>query len=529
MIGRLAIVLHAHLPFVRHPEHERFLEESWLFEAVAESYLPLLRIMAGWERDGVDWRLTISLTPTLCSMLDDPLLRSRVRRYLEERIELAGLECERTLLDPARNEVADFYRLFYGRALQDWDSFGGDLVAAFGALSQSGRLEILGCAATHALLPLLVDEPGSLRAQIELGCLEHERRFGLRPSGFWLPECAWTPALEEPLHASGIRCFVLESHGLMRATPRPPAAVFMPVITPRGLAAFGRDPASARQVWSRQGGYPGDPRYREFHQDLAHDADWEYIRPYLPGGDVRVFTGIKYNRVTGGGGEKAVYERHAALQAVQEHAVHFLAARAQQIERASAFTGRPPLIVAPYDAELFGHWWFEGPEFLDAVMRGAASNGIRPTTLAGYLQEFPLNPSATPATSSWGDGGQLRVWLHESNARMQPELRRAGARMMEIARHASAAGASSDSHELACAAARELLLAQASDWPFLVRMGTAKDYANQRFNSHIACFKALGAAVSEDLEKCSPVVGRAALDPVIFPQIDPGCWLRPAC
>lgn len=522
MNGRLAIVLHAHLPFVRHPEHERFLEESWLFEAVAECYLPLLRVMAGWERDKVDWHLTMSLTPTLCSMLDDPLLRGRTRRYLEERVELSHLECDRTLLEPPRHDVAGFYLSFYERALTAWDAFGGDLVAAFGALAQTSRLEILGCAATHPLLPLLVDEPGSLRAQIELGCVEHERRFGVRPSGFWLPECAWSPALDQPLSEAGIRRFVLESHGIMRAEPRTPGAVFMPVITPCGMAAFGRDPASARQVWSRQGGYPGDPRYREFHQDLAHDADWEYVRPYLPGVDTRVFTGIKYHRVTGGAGEKAVYERQPALQAVQEHAAHFLSTRSRQMERASAFTGRPPLIVAPYDAELFGHWWFEGPEFLDAVMRLADGHGIRPTTLAGYLHNHPWNPAAMPATSSWGDGGQLGVWLHESNARMQPELRRAGVLMRQIA-----GAALSKKGDLACeesvkAAARQLLLAQSSDWPFLVRMGTAGDYAGRRFDRHIARFHEFCALAAGE-EPCLSH-RTVAEDGNIFPDVDPGWW-----
>ncbi|MEN9733173.1 MAG: hypothetical protein RLZ45_1168, partial [Verrucomicrobiota bacterium] len=497
VIGSLAIVLHAHLPWVRHPEQDRFLEEYWLFEAVAECYLPLLGMFRGWDRDGVDWRLTLGLTPTLIAMWADPLLRSRIERYLKERCELATLECNRTVLDPPLHRVARFHEGFYRRSWQEWNACGGDLIGAFAAWARTGRLELLGGPATHPILPLLVGEPGSLRAQLRLGLREHERHFGHRPAGLWLPECAWSPALEPHLRGEGLGHCVLETHGLMKASPPPPAAVFLPVRHPAGLTFFGRDPLSARQVWSRQAGYPGDPRYREFHQDLADEADWESVSRFLPGAGVRYPTGLKYHRVTGGLGEKLTYDRDLALEAVAEHATHFLAQRRWQFEQAGAGLTRPPVLVAPYDAELFGHWWFEGPEFLDRVMRQAAAMDIRMDTLSGLAAAPPLPWVSQPAESSWGAGGHLRVWLHPDNADLQPRLRSAGARMVAMTRRLLDSDHSVRPHlqETLRKAGRELLLAQASDWPFLIRMGTAAQYARARAEGHLEAFDRATEAV----------------------------------
>ena len=528
MIGSLAIVLHAHLPWVRHPEHDRFLEEYWLYEAVAECYLPLLRRMRGWDQDRVDWKLTLGVTPTLVAMLADPLLRSRTERYLTERRELARSECERTMLLPELHSVARFHADFYEQVWEEWTACGGDLVRAFDAWARTGRLELLGGPATHPLLPLLASEPASLRAQLSLGLREHERHFGNRPPGLWLPECAWTPALETPLIAHGVRQAVLETHGILQGSPPSPTAVFLPVRSPGGLTFFGRDPGSARQVWSRQGGYPGDPRYREFHRDLADEAEWESVSRFLSGAGVRSPSGLKYHRVTGGTGEKAWYNRRAALQAVQEHAVHFLSHRQQQLQQAAAALTRPPVVVAPYDAELLGHWWFEGPEFLDHVMRQASRFGIVPETLSGVSANNRNPWVSQPAESSWGAGGHLGVWLHPSNADLQPRLRSAGSKMVSVARMATAA---SDSRgplfqDWARKAGRELLLAQASDWPFLIRMGTAESYARQRVEGHLNAFECLARAVLKGGEVGGEPGPDQRLPGEGFPEPDLQCWTQ---
>lgn len=526
MIGSLAIVLHAHLPWVRHPEHDRFLEEYWLFEAVAECYLPLLGLLRGWDRDGVEWGLNLGITPTLAAMWADPLLRSRTGRYLDERRELAGIECERTALVPELQAVARFHQAFYDRSWEEWNACGGDLIGAFAAWARTGRLELLGGPATHPILPLLAGEPGSLRAQLRLGLREHERHFGHRPPGLWLPECAWSPTIDRLLCDEGFHHGVLETQALLGGTPPPPAAIFLPVRTPGGITFFGRDPLSARQVWSRQGGYPGDPRYREFHRDLADEAEWESVSRFLPGAGVRYPSGLKYHRVTGGDHDKRVYHRGSALQAVAEHAAHFLAQRRRQLQEARAGLTHPPVLVAPYDAELFGHWWFEGPEFLDLVMRGASGAGIRPETLSRLSESDAPAWRSQPAESSWGAGGHLGVWLHPDNADLQPRLRSAGARMVAMVRKAmeSSGPCRGPMQDHVSKAGRELLLAQASDWPFLIRMGTAARYARQRAEGHLAAFEDAAQAVLGVRGASSRLERRGAWPGEGFPEPDLEWW-----
>ena len=528
MTGQLALILHAHLPFVRHPEHPRFYEESWLFEAITECYLPLLRMMDGWTRDGLPWRLSLTLTPTLCAMLDDPLLQARHRQYLDSLLELATKELERTHFDPARQALAQFYyeRVCEARSVENG---AGSVLRRFAAYQRSGNLEILTCAATHALLPLLVSEQASLRAQLGVAVTDYGRRFGRPPSGIWLPECAWSAELGPYLRTAGLRWFVTETHALLRAKPQPRAATFAPVITPDGLAAFARDPASARQVWSRREGYPGDARYREFHRDLAHEAEWGYVQPHLAA-DQRTFTGFKYYRVTGADvptEAKELYDRGAALATVSEHAAHFVGERVLQCATAIPLLGRPPLLTAPYDAELFGHWWFEGPEFLDAVVRriAAGTDGLALTMPGEYLRQFPTHQQAIPASSSWGEGGHLGVWLDESNAWMQPPLRLAAVRMTRLADAFAANPPGEVAGRILCQAGRELMLAQASDWPFLVKMGTAGDYPERRFREHVGNFNRLADWLENQTSE-PPLAALQALEERnnLFPDLDWRWW-----
>ena len=533
----LILVLHAHLPWVRHPELPRFHEESWFFEALLEVYLPLCGAMRGWSDEGWPWRLALSVSPTLAAALEDPLLRERFIAHFDALQDLAEREVERHHFQPALRSVAEFHvaRLRGLRAL--WQALGGDVLGELACHARSGHLELFTCAATHAVLPLMTASPTSLAAQVALAVADHARRFGVAPAGFWLPECAYVPALEPVLVEQGIRWTLLETHGVLDATPRPQGAVFAPVVTPRGLAVFGRDPASARQVWSRDVGYPGDPRYREFHRDLAQDAERDYVRHWQTGdGTDPTFTGLKYHAVTGRSGEpKAVYDRAAALVAVREHAAHFVRSRVEWATRAEAESplpdGRPVVLVAPYDAELFGHWWFEGPEFLSEVVRltSAPDAALRLTTPGEHLTAHPRCECVQPAVSTWGEGGQLRVWLDVRNAWMQAPLRTAEARMADLAaRHLQGPaprGIPPEAFRRALdQAARELLLAQASDWPFLIRHGTAGDYPRRRFTEHLTAFHQL----AQMLEGLMPwdaalLAEREARNP-IFPGLDGRLW-----
>jgi 1,4-alpha-glucan branching enzyme len=522
MQGYLALVFHAHLPFVRHPEHERFLEESWLFEAITETYLPLLQVLEGWRRDGLPARLTLSLSPTLCAMLLDPLLQRRYARHLDSLIELAGKELHRTHLDKPMHAVADLYHRRFIAARDAYAECGRNLVEEFRKFQDAGLLEIITCAATHALLPLL-NHPPSVRAQILTAQAFHRRCFGHDPRGIWLPECAYSEGVEAVLQEANLRWFILDSHGLLHAQPKPRYGVFAPVFTPGGIAAFARDPESSKQVWSKHEGYPGDANYRDFYRDIGFDLDLDYVRPHLPAPDVRGFTGIKYHRITGHTSDKAVYDREMALRVAGEHAGHFLGARMEQARKLAGLMDRPPLLLAPYDAELFGHWWYEGPEFIDALVRKLLHDQkiIGLITPQEYLERWPTNQIATPAASSWGEEGYWRVWLNESNAWIYPHLRVAQERMSERARiHGRSSGVERRALQQA---ARELLLAQASDWPFILRTGTSPDYARQRIKDHLLRFTTLHEQLTSDqiderwlkqLEKTDN----------LFPDVNPAHW-----
>ncbi len=304
-----------------------------------------------------------------------------------------------------------------------------------------------------------------------------------------------------------------------------PHGIFGPVITPAGMAAFGRDPASARQVWSRQGGYPGDPRYREFHSGSGGRRAVGLPRALRGWYRARVSHGLKYHRVTGGSGPKELYDPEAAGVAVEEHADHFVGERARQLGVAARSMERPPMVLAPYDAELFGHWWYEGPQFIDAVVRRLATpgSGMGAIGLGGYLARYAANPVSQPATSTWGEEGHLGVWLDASNAWMQRPLRWMAGRMSALARlEPLARGVRL---RALSQLARELMLAQSSDWPFLIRMGTAKEYARTWLERHEAAFRKL-----EGDDRRSEPWDDAALAEMetrdnLFPEIDPQWWV----
>lgn len=490
----LALLLHAHLPFVRHPEHPEFHEESWLFEAILESYLPLLGLLDGWARDGITGRLTLSVSPTLGTMLGDPLLQERFGRHLRRVSELAEQEEIRAHLEPARRRAIASHREWLHNQAAVWNRWEGQVLPGFAAAAKAGQLELITCSATHVLLPLLRRQPDRLRRQLHTAAEFHESWSGRHPRGFWLPECAWHPELDPCLVEAGFRWTIVESHGLLRASPRPRQGLLAPILTPAGLTVFGRDPASARQVWSREGGYPGDTRYREFHRDVADDAEWDYIRPHLRGAGCRTPTGIKIHRVTGPGPDKELYDREVAQAAAREHAYHFVGERLRVGATVGNRMQRPPIVMAPYDAELFGHWWFEGPEFLDTVAREihALGGAIERVSPSEHLERFPWLEQSMPAESTWGEGGHLSVWLDDAtNAWIQPRVNHASRRLDAVLKGRGGARATGVVQRLLRQAERELMLAEASDWPFLMQRGTAGDYPRRRVESHLDRLEAI--------------------------------------
>ncbi|MCL2218370.1 MAG: DUF1957 domain-containing protein [Chitinispirillia bacterium] len=491
--GYLCILLHAHLPYVRHPEISYMMEENWLYEAITETYIPLLAYFNNLADDNIRFRVTMSLTPTLCSMLDNELLQGRYLDHINRLIELAKKEIRRTRHNRVMNRAAHMYLERFSLCKHIFEEkYDRNIITGFKNLQDAGVLEIITCAATHGYLPNMQSNRNAVRAQIEVAVQSYFGFFGCRPRGIWLPECGYYCGLEGILDNCGIKYLFMETHGLLNADPPPPNGVFAPVrCKDAPVAAFARDSESSRSVWSADEGYPGDPYYREFHKDIGHDLDMSYIAPYIDPAGIRINTGFKYHRVTDKQiPEKQLYDRENALSRATVHASDFMCKRVSQInDLAASAHGRPPVVIAPYDAELFGHWWFEGPEWLNYLIRKCAleQNTFELITPSEYLDKHPPAHTCAPAFSSWGDGGYSHMWLNETNEWIYPHLHRLEDRMVECAKEFYNA---SDRTEIRILnqMARELLLAQSSDWAFIMKTGTTVEYATRRVKEHIASF-----------------------------------------
>jgi 1,4-alpha-glucan branching enzyme len=493
--GYLALVLHAHLPFVRHPEHARHLEERWLYEALIECYLPLLDAFDRLAEDEVPFALTMSVTPPLAAMMKDELLRERFHEHLERLEALAAREQKRLWGDAGFAPVATFYKEHFGRMRAVWDRHGGDVVGGLVKHWDAGRLELLTCSATHCYLPGMLAAAEGIRPQLELGVRGFERLVGRRPTGAWLAECAYHPSFDEEIARAGIRFTIVDTHGVTQARPRPPFGVHAPILSPSGVAFFGRDAESSRQVWSRDEGYPGDAFYRDFYRDIGFDLPESELMGQVAGDGSRLMTGLKYFRITGKDLEKQPYQPGIAAEKAYEHAGNFVFNRAAQVRHLASTMPLPPIVVAPYDAELYGHWWFEGPMFLEAVFRRMQEAGgdLEAITLRAYLERHPVAVRATPSASSWGAGGYGEVWVGPEAAptwRHVHHATRYASRLVEEHR-----GAQGKRGEALDQVIRELLLLQSSDWPFILKTGTATRYAEARMRSHLHRLRHLGHLV----------------------------------
>jgi len=518
--GSLALLLHAHLPWVRHPEHEDFFEEDWLYEAITETYIPLLKILRRLVAEKAPVKLTFTMTPTLCAMLRDNLLKDRTERYLGRGVELARMEIERTSGDARVNELAGLYHRRFSEAREFYaKEIGRDIVGAFAQLQEDGIIEIITCAATHGFLPLMEPFPEAMRAQIFIGRDDYRDCFGRDPQGIWLPECGYVPGIDRILQDANLRWFVVDAHGLMYGEPRPRFAIYSPYFTPAGPAVIARDRESSKQVWSAREGYPGDPAYRDFYRDIGGELPEDYLHQVFPNIGHRRNTGIKYHRITGSE-NKDIYNRGWAMGAADAHAGDFLHARVGQIEHLRSILPVEPLVLSPFDAELFGHWWFEGPEFLDLFLRKAAydQRAFRLTTPSIYLSENPTLQMVSPSPSSWGNKGYWEVWLDPCNSWIYPHLHAAAGRMTADARkHAKTR--SKFAQRTLRQMARELLLAQSSDWAFLMKTGTANDYAIRRTKGHLLRFTKLHEML-ETGGQDEPLLAACEACDNLFPSID---------
>ena len=522
--GYVSFVLHAHLPFIHHPESNDYLEESWLYEAISETYIPLLKNFKKLVDEGVNFRITMSMTPPLLSMLDNKLLQQKYINYLKNLIELSEKEIKRATFNEKMNNLSKYYYERYSEDLRLFrDEFKCDLISQFKHFQDIGVLEIITCGATHGYFPILYVNEKTVRAQIAVGVQTYERYFGKKPRGIWLPECGYVPEADKYLREFGVDYAIVESHGVLYANPTPVYGTLAPIVSPQGFTVFGRDMESSRQVWSSINGYPGDYNYRDFYRDIGYEADYDYIKPYIAHNGVRVHTGIKYHRITGDTDNKDIYDIQWAKDSAERQAGHFLNSRTEQIENASHYMNKPPIVLCPYDAELYGHWWYEGPYWLYILFKKIYYDecNFELITPSEYMDKYPEIQQCQPCRSSWGANGYSEVWLNPSNDYAHKHLHTAGDRMCELAykfrdsydvlndldnkikdlkkeKKPITSITSSSKYRNAKLqvrtlnqAARELLLAQSSDWLFIITNNTMVDYAHRRIKDHIGRFTRL--------------------------------------
>jgi 1,4-alpha-glucan branching enzyme len=521
--GHFLLALHSHLPFVL--GHGRWPHGSdWLSEVTIGCYVPLLEQLehlAAGDRRGA---ATINLSPVLCEQLAHPTYRSEVEAFLQQRLESVEenrAHFERTA-QPDLAALTHFWGDVYRQTLARFRAIDGDVLGAVRRLAGAGVIELITSAATHGYLPLLAREE-SVDLHLRLGKAAHVRHFGAAPRGVWLPECGyrpryeWTPpagplrgkvrrrrrGLEEFLATHGLEYFVTDAHLLRGGEPLSAYRDYYPVLRTVGAGAehptyrrdrtpyrpyvaasrggvgeavvFTRDPQTTLQVWSREVGYPGDGSYLEFH------------KKHFPGG-------IRYWRVTDPKsdlGAKQVYSPPAARDGVRHHAAHFTHLVATVLDTEAERSRRRPVACNPYDSELFGHWWFEGPLFLREVLTRLPEIGVAVETLGGYLDQHPADETITLLEGSWGEGGDHRVWLNRDTEWTWEMAYAAEEEFWTLAAGVPWERRPHLSRVLA-QLGRELLLLQASDWQFLITTAAARNYAESRFAEHYAHFTRLG-------------------------------------
>lgn len=564
----LTFTLHAHLPYVvNHGTWPHGLE--WLLEAAAETYLPLLRVLDNLERDGLALKANLNMSPILLEQLAHPVFKAEFPQYLERKIT-AAKEDEAYFNqngEPHLAETARYWNGFFQQALDHFRALGGDIIRGFRQAAERKLLDIITCGATHGYFPLLgTDE--SIRAQVQTGVATHERHIGRHPRGIWLPECAYRPAgmwsypvtphgsarpwppfdrkgVEEPLEDAKIDFFFVDTHlveesvlftpyelraggavgvaaSLEVETCEPQHSLYKPYFVDgprarrRPVTIFPRDPRTGLQVWSGDAGYPGDGNYLDFHKKR------------FPGGH-------RYWQVTGSKIDmafKTPYHPERAAALTKSHAEHYVHLVYDSLK--SGFNDAvPPILTSPFDAELFGHWWYEGPMWLEHVARTMAREDlpIALTSCAEYLDKYQPEGFLALPEGSWGKNGTHEVWLSPDTRWTWEYLYPAEVAVRDAASSDSWKG-SEQGERILKQMCRELLLLESSDWQFLITTEAARDYAEDRFHEHLASFQTIkgmwethcsgGTLNGEDVTHLSQIETQDS----VFPHVDPSLWAK---
>ncbi|MEO8139773.1 MAG: 1,4-alpha-glucan branching protein domain-containing protein [Gemmatimonadota bacterium] len=539
------LALHSHLPYVLN--HGRWPHGSdWISEAAIDTYLPLLSALRRLEVEDVPTPITIGITPILANQLESPVFVTELEAYFAQRLKTCD-ESETSLKTTGDSHLlplAHYWKshLLGLRAL--FRSVGGNLATAFRQLESEGRVELISSGATHGFLPLLARDE-SIRLQLGLGRAEHRRIFGRDPDGLWLPECAYRPrgpwaplpeaprrpmrrGIEEHVADAGFKYFFVDSHlasaghafrlygaegGSVEDTEvrNSPYRAYR-VASARGatpVSAFVRDPLASRQVWSRQEGYPGDEWYLEFHK-IRWPGGLKYWRVSAPGSDL---------------GAKQPYDPSRAVERAGGHARHFVSLlnRIAAERAAPAGSGRRPaedVIAAPFDTELFGHWWHEGVDFLEQVYRSLKGDAaVHACTARDHLAHTPAGRGIHLTAGSWGANGDFSMWLNDETAWTWPRLWAIEASFWDQAGDALESPAL---QPVLAQAAREMLLAMGSDWQFIISTGAVTDYAVKRFTEHCTEAEFLLSALAPGAPNLAAAQTRAEelwLQDHVFPNV----------
>jgi len=515
-VGRLLLCLHSHMPYVlSHGKSPHGTD--WINESAAECYLPILHTLNRLHKKGIRPRWTINITPILAEQLDDESFKDGFESYCQEKIDAAVGDLRRFEVEGPlwMQGIAAMWQRYYTRSLVQFKhQWGRAINEAFKFFQDEGCIEIITSPATHGFLPLLgTDE--SVQAQVKLGVEVYRKHFGRHPRGIWLPECAYRPSYEwkspvgfnqipwarkgvdEFLNESGIEYFFVDSHMIRGGQPLGTYAAKFPQLAelfarsskfftpppefrseyehyalPTGLVVFARDPQTTVKVWSGDQGYPGDPYYLEFHKQL------------YPGR-------LRYWRISENKedlGQKKEYDPWAAYERISGHADDMVDTIKRTLSYYRGQADRNGTLVAMYDTELFGHWWWEGPEFLyELALRLAQDPDIESVTGSMVIDSEPPRHTITLPEGSWGEGGYHYVWLNDDNYWTWERLYPMERRLRKMAKEMSGGPAT----EIIDQAARELLLAESSDWQFLISTFSARDYAEVRFKDHADRFDQL--------------------------------------
>jgi 1,4-alpha-glucan branching enzyme len=494
----ISIVFEAHLPYVRELFREDDLsqsgEEGRFFEYVTETILPLLEVLDRLENDHVPFHIALVISPILCHLLNDEQLQRKYLYYIDKQIEFGKQELERTSGRSELNKLALlYYNKIVDRRIAFTERYGKNLLKAFDFYKRRGKVEILASCATHAFLPFISHNSESVQAQLEVPVSIYRRHFGNCPQGFWLPALGWTPAIEPYLRDYNFNYTIVDAHGLLFGSPLPNKGTFFPVKTHNGTFILGRDYYSVNEIKKMS----TDELYRNNDRDVGYELPAEIVSQFLSAEGERHRTGYKYWTHSKNG--DTIYNPQAASGRVLEHARLFLEKTTARLEEASKYMEEAPLCLYAHNADNFGRFWYEGPQFIEALFRMAAGyRDFQFITPSEYI--FKQNLSSiqitSPEFSSCGVNGYAQTWLDVSNDWIYRHLERSMERMTELAeRFPDNTGLKERALNQA---AREILLAQSSDWPSLLYRQEATEYARSQAENALRNFTTIYEALGSN-------------------------------